>query len=133
MTKVINLTPHAIHVYAVGQFKELEQSNPTTWLADSVEGSPIAEYPSDGVARISTSTQLIQSSLPGEVEETTYGEASGIPVGLNGDEVLIVSLPMQSMAKQACLAEARQMVAPYKVVHNRANPSQVLGCMGFTY
>ena len=133
MSKVINLTPHVVHVYGAEQFQGLEQTNPTTWVADGVSGAPIAEYRSNGVARISTSTQEMQSALPGETVETRYGDATGIPADLVGTEVLIVSLPMQSMAKQAGLNEASQMVAPYKVVRNRANMSQVLGCMGFTY
>ena len=131
--KVINLTPHAVQVYRQDQFINLEQSNPTTWVADGVEGEPIAQYESSGAARISTNTQSIQSLLPGEVVETQYGEATGIPADLNGTETLIVSLPMQSMAKQANLPSKGQMVAPYKVVRNRDNMSQVIGCMGFTY
>lgn len=131
--KVINLTPHSVDVYSQKQFQGLEQSNPTTWLADGVEGEPIAQYESSGVARISTSTQAIDSCLPGEVVSTSYGNASGIPDGLDGTEALIVSLPMQSMAKQAGLNEADQMVAPYKVVRLKSKPSQVIGCMGFTY
>ena len=130
---VINLTPHAVHVYEASQFVGLEQSNPTTWLADGVIGDPIAEYPSNGVARIATQTRPVQSFLPGETVETAYEQATGIPEDLDGTEVLIVSLPMQSMARQAGLDSAGQMVAPYKVVRLRSNPSQVLGCMGFTY
>jgi hypothetical protein len=131
--KVINLTPHSVEVYFASQFTNLEQSNPTTWIADGVEGEPIAAYPSQGIARISVTTESIDSGLPGETVATTYGEATGIPENLDGFEVLIVSLPMQSMAKQANLNEAPQMVAPYKVVRSRANGSVVLGCMGFTY
>jgi hypothetical protein len=131
--KVINLTPHPIEVFAAEQFTGLEQVNPTTWVADGVEGEPVASYPSDGVARISVSTEAVSSKLPGETVTTEYGEATGIPEGLDGSEVLIVSLPMQSMAKQAKLFQASQMVAPYKVVRLKASGSVVLGCMGFTY
>lgn len=131
--KVLNLTPHSVEVYADDQFVGLEQSSPTTWVADGVEGDPIAAYRSQGVARISVVTESVQSILPGETVATTYGQATGIPVDLDGTEVLIVSLPMQSMAKQAMLNEAGQMVAPYKVVRSKSNGSVVLGCMGFTY
>ena len=130
---VINLTPHAVQVYSPDQFVSLEQSDPTTWVADGVEGAPLAEYLSHGVARISVTTESVRSVLPGEVVSTTYGEATGIPADLDGTETLIVSLPMQSMAKQAGLSEAPQMVAPYKVVRLKGNGSVVLGCMGFTY
>lgn len=131
--KVINLTPHSVQVYAQEQFINLEQLNPTTWVADGVEGAPLAEYPSDGCARIKVDSQLVNSALPGVTVKSVYGDATGIPDGLEGTEVLVVSLPMQSMAKQAGLSEAGQMVSPYGVVRSRANGSVVLGCMGFTY
>jgi hypothetical protein len=132
---VINLTPHSVEVYAENQFVNLEQINPTTWVADSVEGEPIASYESQGVARISVSTQVLPSELPGETVTTSYGEATGIPENVeegNGN-VLIISLPMKSMAVAANHPLASQMVSPYKVVRSRENGSLVLGCMGFTY
>ncbi len=131
--RVINLTPHSVQVYNESMFVGLEQTNATTWVADGVEGEPLADYPSEGIARISTQTDIIESELPGITVSTVYGEATGIPEDLNGSEVLIVSLPMQSMAKQAGLPTANRMVAPYKVVRLRSNTSTVLGCMGFTY
>lgn len=131
--KVLNLTPHSVQVYYASQFIGLEQTNATTWVADGVDGDPVAAYPSQGVARISVATKTVQSALPGETVATTYGEATGIPDDIDGTEILIVSLPMQSMAKQAALNEAPQMVSPYKVVRSKANGSIVFGCMGFTY
>lgn len=134
MAIVINLTPHSVQVYAEKQFINLEQINPTTWVADGVEGAPLAEYESKGVARISTETVRHEMiDVPGEIVCTKYGAATGVPEVLDGDEVLIVSLPMQSMARQAGINGCTQMVAPYKVVRSRANGSLVLGCMGFTY
>lgn len=130
--RVINLTPHSVQVFSESQFVNLEQVNPTTWVADSVEGTPLAEYKSEGLARISVSTEVIESELPGETVTTSYGEATGIPEVEEGD-VLIVSLPMKSMAVAANHPLASQMVSPYKVVRSRENGSVVLGCMGFTY
>jgi hypothetical protein len=133
---VINLTPHAIDVCSENQFINLEQVNPTTWVADGVSGEPIATYLSQGVARIATKTTPIvhyNDDLDGiEVVETEYGAATGLPKDLEWSETLIVSLPMQSMAKMAGLKEAGLMVSPYKVVRSRQNGSLVLGCMGFT-
>ena len=131
--KVINLTPHAVTVFDATQFTNLEQVNATTWVADDVVGSPLATYESAGCARISVETQEVASELPGVTVASQYGEATGIPVDLDGSEVLIVSLPMQSMAKAAGLPCAGQMVAPYRGVRSRQNGSLVLGCMGFTY
>ena len=136
---IINLTPHAVQVYDESQFTNLEQVNPTTWVADGVVDKPIAEYPSQGMARIKTHTQVITQPPLCEDDfkdvmlvETIYGEATGVPE-VTGQDHFIVSLPMQSMAKQAALDAAPYMVSPYKVVRSRQNGSLVLGCMGFTY
>ena len=129
---ILNLTPHSIQVYSEDQFLNLKQKSPTAWVADEVVGEPLAEYPSDGEARISTETTTAHiPGIPGCHVSTRYGQASGIPV-TSPDDFLIVSLPMQSMAKQANLAEAMRMIAPYKVVRSSQNGSIVLGCMGFT-
>jgi hypothetical protein len=132
--RYINLTPHSVEVYAEEAFEGLEQSNPTTWIASSVCSEPIAAFPSKGLARISVSTTET-ASLPGGIPavETTYGEATGIPADVEADDILIVSLPMQSMAKASGHPLANRMVAPYKVVRQRDNTSTVLGCMGFTF
>ena len=136
---IINLTPHSVEVYGPEQFVGLEQVNPTTWVADSVDGEPVASYESQGVARISTSEQIIEEPEDCQDEfagmllvQTTYGEATGIPE-VTGQDHFIVSLPMKSMAVQANLEAAPYMVSPYKVVRSKQNGSLVLGCMGFTY
>jgi hypothetical protein len=129
---VFNLTPHDVNVYNQGQFIGLEQTNPTTWVADGVEGAPIALYPSNGVARIATKTVPFDLGMPGECVETSYGDANGIPDEATAADVFIVSLPMQSMSHAAGHPLASNMVAPYKVVRLRTDGSKVLGCMGFT-
>lgn len=131
--RVINLTPHSVDLYVEAQFVNLEQLNPTTWVADSVEGEPTAKYDSQGVARIDVSTKTVESELPGQTVATFYGEATGIPESVEEGDVLIVSLPMKSMAMTSNHPLAPQMVSPYKVVRSRENGSVVLGCMGFTY
>ncbi len=136
--KVFNCTPHAIQIYSPADFVGLEQVNPTSWVADGVEGEPIAEYhPEDAPVRIATKT--VAATIPGvihvlgEVVATEYGELTGVPEGFNPlQDWLIVSLPAQSMARQAGHPLASRMLAPYKVVRSRANGSVVLGCMGVT-
>jgi hypothetical protein len=130
---VINLTPHAVQVYAEYQYTGLV-SKGTTITARSVEGQPLAQYPSQGCARIETATEPaghIDNGIP--IAKTTYGAAVGIPEGIGPDDVIIVSLPMKSMAVASNHPLAGQMVSPYKVVRSEANGSLVLGCMGFTY
>ena len=130
--KVLNLTPHSVEVYGPEQFVGLEQANPT-WVADEAQGAPLAVYPSQGVARIATTTEPVTSTLPGKVVSTFYGEATGIPEDVQSGDILIVSLPMKSMAVATRHPLAGQMVSPYKVVRSKQNGSLVLGCMGFTY
>ena len=130
----LNLTPHSIEVYTENDFEGLKQTNPTTWVADSVyTEQPVAVFPSAGVARISTTTVELPNG-PGDIPmvSTSYGDATGIPEDVGPDDVLIVSLPMLSMAQASGHPLAGQMVASYKVVRSAANGSVVLGCMGFT-
>ena len=132
---IINLTPHSVDVVKECDFINLEKLNETTWVADGlVDGSWVASYPSKGVARISTSVENIEvPGLPGTAVVTKYGEATGIPEGIEENDVLIVSLPMQSMAVASSHPLAHQMAVPYKVVRLRGNTSTMLGCMGFTF
>ena len=134
MTDFINLTPHSIEVYSAAAFTKLEQTNPTTWVADSVDKTQaIATYKSQGVARIQTTTKELQAINGVPMVTTTYGEATGIPSGFYRDTKIIVSLPMQSMARASNHPLANVMVAPYQVVRQKDNGSVVLGCMGFTF
>jgi hypothetical protein len=131
----INLTPHAVQVYGQAQFVSLEQVNPTTWVADSVEGNPVVEFQSVGNLRIATEA-VEQPSVDGvPMMATEYGKLVGRPDDLviSPEDRLIVSLPTKSMAVAAGYSLAGQMVSPYKVVRSRENGSLVLGCMGFTY
>lgn len=131
----VNLTPHAIDVYSKDQFVNLEQSNPTTWIADSVTGAPTLLLPQpQSIARISVKTVDALISIPGvEMVETQYGEITGLPAEYTETTLFVVSLPTQSNAKAAGHPLANQMVAPYKVVRLRSNTSTILGCMGFTF
>ena len=134
MTDFINLTPHSIEVYPVAAFVGLEQVNPTTWVADSVDKTQaIATYESQGIARIQTTTKELQAINGVPMVTTTYGEATGIPSGFYRDTKIIVSLPMQSMARASNHPLANVMVAPYQVVRQKDNGSVILGCMGFTF
>jgi len=133
-----NLTPHAVQIYAEAQFTNLEQINPTTWVADGVEGEPLQSFPSDGVARLTTSVEPQPSLfLKGEVVRTMYGQITGLPDMCDlkpGDcDYFIVSLPLQSGAKAMGHLLSERLVCPYKVVRSRANGSLVLGAMGFTF
>jgi hypothetical protein len=130
---ILNLCQHSFDVYNESQFIGLEQTNPTTLIAEGVEGDAILSLPSVGSIRIATSTVEgeIINSIP--TVKTQYGEAVGIPNNVTNDDTLVVSLRTQSIAKAANHKLASQMASPYKVVRLRSNPSTVLGCMGLSF
>ena len=130
---IINLTPHSVDFYNESQFVNLEQTNPTTLVADSVEGAALLNLPSSGSIRIATSTVEGEPIDGIPTVKTVYGEAVGIPESIEPTDTLVVSLPAQSMAKAANHKLASQMASPYKVVRLRSNPSTVLGCMGLSF
>lgn len=130
----IALVPHSVDVYVESAFENLEQINPTTWVADLVYSEQaVAVFPSRGVARIATKTVEVGLIDTIPCVRTEYGEAVGIPSEVAEEDILIVSLPMQSMMKASGHPLANRAVAPYKVVRDRADTSKVLGCMGFTF
>jgi hypothetical protein len=92
----------------------------------------IQEIPSTGNARISTSTVEGETIEGVATVKTVYGELTGVPE-LGDRDYLIVSLPTQSMAKSSGHPLASKMASPYKVVRDRANTSNVLGCLGLSF
>jgi len=134
--KIINLTPHSISFFKESQFLNLASTNPTTWLADAVEGEPIESHESQGVARIATSTIEIDPIINRDVipaVRTKYGELTGIPEGVKPDDILVVSLPTQSAAHASGHPLAGQMASPYRVVRLRTDTSVILGAIGLSF
>ena len=130
---IINLTPHNFDVYAEFQFVNLERVNATTLIADSVEGNAILSLPSAGSIRIDKTEEEWRTINGIPTVITKYGDAVGIPESVTAEDVLVVSLPAQSMAVAANHPLASQMASPYKVVRLRSNTSTVLGCMGLSF
>ena len=128
-----NFTPHSFDIYAQDQFVNFEQVNPTTFIADGVEGEAILSLPSEGSVRIATSTESlgIIDGIP--AFKTVYGEASGFPADLNDGDVVIVSLPVVSSLNASGSPLAKYVASPYKAVRLRSNTSQVLGALGYTH
>lgn len=130
---IINATPHAINIYHQSAFVNLEQLNPTTWVADAVdEDKLILNVDSTGIARIAVVTTEGDEINGIPTVQTVYGELTGIPE-LNDDDIVVVSLPTQSAAKSCGHPLASRMATPYKVVRQRNNTSTVLGCMGLSF
>lgn len=130
---ILNLCQHSFDVYNEYQFIGLEQTNPTTLIADEVEGNAIISLPSQGNIRIDTKTVEGESIKGIPSVKTIYGEAVGIPDNISSEDTLVVSLRTQSIAKAANHPLAAQMATPYKVVRLRSNLSTVLGCMGLSF
>lgn len=130
---IINLCPHKVDFYPEAAFQNLEQLNPTTWVADSVDESKLMQsFEASGTARISTKTVPANDVDGIPCVTTQYGELTGFPEIHEGD-VYIVSLPTQSMAKASGHPLASVMASPYKVVRLRSNTSNILGCMGLSF
>jgi hypothetical protein len=129
---IINCTPHDVVIASEENFTNLEQLNPTTWVADGIQGEARI-IKSSGNVRISVVTVESGSVENIPLVESKYGDISGIPDNANpATDILIVSLPVVSMIKAKGGEWSNSVVSPYKVVRNRANTSEVLGCMGLT-
>jgi hypothetical protein len=129
-----NYMPHSFDVFTKSQFINLEQTNPTTWIADGVEGNAIVSVPSQGSVRMSTSTQELGVDSNGvPVYNTVYGELTGFPTELEEGDVVLVSLPVVSMMKASGHPLSAFVASPYNAVRLRSNTSTVLGCMGYTH
>ena len=131
----INLTPHDILVFKKNQFVNLVEKNPTTWVADDVQGDAILSLPSMGSVRIATCITSLDDVHGIPVFATQYGELifTGIDQSnINSNDILIVSLPVVSNAKAAGYQIATQLVSPYQVVRLASDTSIILGCTGFT-
>lgn len=129
-----NFMPHSFDVYAKDQFVNLEQTNPTTWIADGVEGDAIVSVPSQGSVRMATSTEELGVDSQGVTAyNTVYGEASGFPTDVVEGDIVVVSLPVVSMMKASGHPLSSFVASPYNAVRFRGNTSTVLGCMGYTH
>jgi len=131
--RYINLTPHPISVYNGSQFVNLVQINPTTWVADGVEGDPILSLDSVGIAGIATTTRIIRNVNGIDFYATTYGDITGLPSDICADDILIVSLPTVSKAKATSHPLINILVSPWGVIRLASDMNQILGCQGFTY
>jgi len=130
---ILNCTPHSISIYPESAFINLVQVNPTTLIADAVDESQrIAYFGSVGNARISTNVSPYYEVYGIQFVKTEYGQFTGIPE-CEEDDLIIVSLPTQSMALASNHYLANRMVSPYKVVRLSSNTSTVLGCMGLSF
>lgn len=127
---IVNLTPHAIHVYDEAQFINIEKTSPTTLVADGVEGSPVLEIPSTGQARVKVATVQADPVDGIPTVTTQYGDIEGLPDYESGTFYVVSLLTISAAVKNG--RTTVDLLAPNGVVRSRANGSLVLGCTGFT-
>lgn len=99
MNTIINLTPHQINLYSVNDCTEV-QSGSYKSLQLNEGASPLATFPSQGVARATASKAVVdQLEIAGQVvaiNATTYGEPEGLPEAAEGTYYIVSALTAQA-------------------------------------
>lgn len=95
MAKLINMTPHTITVYATNDCTEVTKgSYKSLVLKEGAE--PTMILPSEGVARASSSKELLYTidSIP--IYKTVYGSPEGLPEPAPNTYIIVSALTAQS-------------------------------------
>ena len=96
---IINLTPHLVALYNLADCTEV-QSGSYKSLQLNEGASPLATYPSQGVARATASKAVVdQLEIAGQVvavNATTYGEPEGLPEAVKGTYYIVSALTAQA-------------------------------------
>lgn len=99
MTNIINLTPHLVSLYSLADCTEV-QSGSYKSLQLNEGASPLATFPSQGVARASAvKAEVDQLEIAGQVvavNATTYGEPEGLPDAVEGTYYIVSALTAQA-------------------------------------
>ena len=104
MAKILNFTPHTINIM-------------------NEYGGKIQDFPSEGNARVSTSTQKIGTVGDIDLFSKEYGQVEGLPPQEN-DQFIIVSRLVA-----AAVPHREDLVFPSGFVRNESG--QIIGCLGF--
>lgn len=126
MTNIINLTPHLVALYSVADCTEV-QSGSYKSLQLNEGASPLATFPSQGVARASAvKAEVGQLEVAGQVvaiNATTYGTPEGLPEPKT-DTFFIVS----ALTAQAAKGRADLLIVDGTV---RDGDGRICGCTAF--
>lgn len=99
MNTIINLTPHQINLYKASDCTEVQQGSYKS-LVLKEGASPLATFPSQGVARASAvKAEVDQLEIAGQVvavNATTYGEPEGLPDAAEGTYYIVSALTAQA-------------------------------------
>lgn len=96
MANIINLTPHTITLYADKDCMEVVKGTYKS-LVLKEGATPIAVYPSQGVARATSNRELIYTIDNIPVYTTTYGEPEGLPEPRSNTYYLVSALTAQAV------------------------------------
>lgn len=96
---IINLTPHLVALYNLADCTEV-QSGSYKSLQLNEGASPLATYPSQGVARATATKAVVDHlEIDGQlvaVNATTYGEPEGLPDAVEGTYYIVSALTAQA-------------------------------------
>lgn len=96
---IINLTPHNVNLYSTDSCTEVQQGSYKS-LVLKEGASPLATFPSQGVARATASKAVVdQLEIAGQVvavNATTYGEPEGLPEPQAGTYYIVSALTAQA-------------------------------------
>lgn len=122
MTQIINLTPHQVTLFSDKDCMEVTKGNYTTLVLK--EGAkPIKVLASEGVARASSSKELLYTidSIP--VFKTVYGEVEGLPEPASNTYYLVSALTAQAVKDRHDILIVDGAV--------RNNEGRIIGCTAF--
>ena len=95
MAKLVNMTPHTITIYATDDCQEVTKGSYTSLVLK--EGAkPIMTLPSEGVARASSSKELLYTIDNVPVYKTVYGSPEGLPEPAPNTYIIVSALTAQS-------------------------------------
>lgn len=122
---IINATPHAIHILSDKGVLLDAKKRTYSAVAEEVEILLTIE-PSGTLPRVA-STEVVGESINGVIPtaSTTWGEIEGLPPEQEGVTYIVSSL-VASAAKEL---GRKDCLAPLKLVRDRHNGSNVLGCL----
>lgn len=122
MATIINMTPHAISLYSITDCEEVVKGTYKS-LVLKEGATPIAVYPSQGVARATSSRELLYTINNIPVFKTVYGEPEGLPEPVGNTYIIVSALTAQAAPERHDLLIVDGAV--------RDSEGKIVGCTAF--
>ena len=95
MATIINMTPHTINLYLITDCEEtIKGTYKSLTLKEGAK--PLMVYPSQGVARATSSRELLYTINNIPVYTTTYGSPEGLPEPVPNTYIIVSALTAQA-------------------------------------